>query len=329
MTLLMNATPIRAGDGAVESLVVTLQDMTPMQELERLRAEFLAMVSHELRTPLTSVKGSITTLLDSTASLSAAETLQFHRIIDTQTDRMRVLIADLLDVAHIETGTLSISPEPTDVASLTEEARNAFVSGGAKHNLVIDLPPGLPWLMADRQRMVQVLANLFTNAARHSPESSPIRVTAAWDDFYIEVSVTDEGRGIPAASLPNLFRKFARIDGEDQTGDTGLGLAICKGIVEAHGGRIWAESDGPGLGARFTFTVPTVERAGFDPPATSVRPSTQLHVQPAAQRHRILAVDDDLEALQIHQRRTRKSGLPTDRGQQGRRGATHHGRRNA
>ena len=156
VTTLVNATPIRSGNGEVESCVVTLQDMTALEELERLRAEFLAMVSHELRTPLTSVKGSITTLLDPPSPLNPAEMRQFHQIIDAQVNRMHVLISDLLDVARIETGTLAVSPEPTDVGILISEARNGFRSGGGKHDIEIDLAPDLPWVMADRLRMAQV-----------------------------------------------------------------------------------------------------------------------------------------------------------------------------
>ena len=261
VTALMNATPIRSEEGEVESFVVTLQDMTPLEELERLRAEFLGMVSHELRIPLTSVKGSVTTLLDPSAALNPAETLQFHRIIDAQTDRMRELISDLLDVAHIETGNLSVAPGPADVAVLVDEARNAFLSGGGRNNLHIDLAPDLPWVMADRLRIVQVLGNLLSNASRHSPEASSIRVSAVREGVHVAVSVADDGMGVSADLLPHLFRKFSRIDGDDRgsgIAGSGLGLAICKGIVEAHGGRIWAESDGPGLGARFTFTLPVV-----------------------------------------------------------------------
>ena len=141
VTTLVNATPIRSENGTVESCVVTIQDMTALEELERLRAEFLAMVSHELRTPLTSVKGSITTLLDPPSPLNPAEMRQFHQIIDAQVNRMHVLISDLLDVARIETGTLAVSPEPTDVGILISEARNGFRSGGGKHNIEIDLAP--------------------------------------------------------------------------------------------------------------------------------------------------------------------------------------------
>ena len=306
VTTLVNATPIRSGNGEVESCVVTLQDMTALEELERLRAEFLAMVSHELRTPLTSVKGSITTLLDPPSPLNPAEMRQFHQIINAQVDRMHVLISDLLDVARIETGTLAVLPEPTDVAILISEARNGFRSGGGKHDIEIDLAPDLPWVMADRLRMAQVLDNLLINAARHSSESSIIRVTAVGEGVHVAVSVSDQGRGIPAESLPQLFRKFSRIESQEQGGDTGLGLAICKGIVEALGGRIWAESDGPGLGARFTFTLPTVEQAGYVSPAAPGRPSSRATRR--AGQLRILAVDDDPQALRYVRDTLMKSG---------------------
>ena len=298
VTALINATPIRGEDGEVETCVVTLQDMTPLEELERLRAEFLAMVSHELRTPLATVKGSIANLLDPAASLSRAEALQFFRIIDSQTDRMRSLISDLLDVARIETGTLSVSPEPTELAVLAGEAADAFRVGGHKQSLRIDLPPDLPWVMADRSRVVQVLGNLLSNAARHSPESSAVLVTAVRQELHVAVSVSDDGRGIAAESLPLLFRKFSRIEGEEQDGDTGLGLAVCKGIVEAHGGRIWADSDGPGRGASFTFTLPTAGEGGKVLAAPPVRISGRIARQRGAgEQVRILSLDDDPQAL--------------------------------
>ena len=308
INVLINATPIRSEDGDVETFVVTMQDMTPLEEIERLRAEFLAMVSHELRTPLATVRGSVSALLDESSDMHPAEMRQFHRIIFEQTDRMRALIADLLDVARIETGTLPVSPEPTDLAVLMGEVGNAFRVGGHGHNLRLGIPPDLPWIMADRSRIVQVLGNLLANAARHSPESSTIGLSAAPGDLHVSVSVSDDGNGIPAESLPHLFRKFSRIGGEEQGGDTGLGLAVCKGIVEAHGGRIWAESAGPGLGARFTFTIPTVEAAGFvspvPPPQLSDRPSRRS----ARERVRILTVDDDPQALRYIRDALSKSG---------------------
>ena len=307
IAVLVNVTPMLTEDGEVESVVVTLQDMTALEEQERLRVEFLAMVSHELRTPLAAVKGSVTTLIDPPAPLSPAEMMQFHRIIDGQVNRMHVLISDLLDVARIETGSLAIAPEPTDVAVLVGEACNAFRSLGEGHVVEVDIPQDLPWIMADRLRLLQLLGNLLNNASRNSSPSSPIRVTAGRDGVHIAVSVSDQGRGIPAESLPLLFQKFSRIESEEQRGDTGLGLAICKGIAEAHGGRIWAESGGPGLGARFTFTVPTVAESGYVSPVAPVQIETRGSRR-RAEQVRILAVDDDPLALRYVRDALIKSG---------------------
>ena len=297
VSVLVNATPIYSEDGVLASFVVTLQDMTPLEEQERLRAEFLAMVSHELRTPLAAVKGSVTTLLEAAGELDPAETAQFHRIIRDQSDQMRFLIGDLLDVARIETGTLPVAPEPSDIRALLEEAASRFQSGDAKNLLQVELVDDLPLVLADRRRIVQVLSNLLSNAAGYSPEGSPILVSAARDGVHVAVSVADQGRGIPAEMLPELFRKFSRaFDRETASGvdGSGLGLAICKGIVEAHGGRIRAESDGPGLGARFTFTLPMAEGVAVPAPAPASPARTRRTTR---ERVRVLAVDDDPQAL--------------------------------
>ena len=303
VSVLLNATAIRSEEGQVESVVVTLQDMTALEELDRLRAEFLGMVSHELRAPLTSIKGSAATVLGSSADMDPAVVRQFFRIIDEQADHMHDLVADLLDVARIETGTLPVTPEPAEVAVLVDRARSTFMSAGGRNNLAIDIPPDLPLVMADRRRIVQVVGNLLSNAAKHSSESSVITVTVVREDFHVAVSVADEGRGIPSERLPYLFRKFTRTDGDDLgsgVAGSGLGLAICKGIVEAHGGRIWAESEGPGMGARFTFTIPTVEETGSGPanglPPLST-PAARRAGAGAGERMRVLAVDDDPQAL--------------------------------
>ncbi len=297
LNTLINATPIRSEEGEVESVVVTLQDLTPLEEVEVLRAEFLGMVSHELQAPLTSIKGSAGTLLGAATALRPAEMVQFFRIIDEQADHMRQLIGDLLDAAHIEAGRLSVALEPADLAAVVDQARNLYVSGGGTNPVVIDLPPDLPLVLADRQRIVQVLGNLLSNAARHSPRSSSVRVTAEQEGVHVAVSVIDEGPGIPAERLPHLFRKFARSARRDRGRGvgSGLGLAICKGLVEAHGGRIWAESAGEGPGARFTFTVPAADEARPDGAVRSrVAPDLQVGAEDALQ---VLVVDDDPKAL--------------------------------
>ncbi len=298
VTTLVNATPIHSEDGEVVSVVVTMQDLAPLEELERLRAEFLGMVGHELRAPLAAIKGSASTVLDASSSLDPAEVREFFRIIGAQADHMRGLISDLLDAGRIETGTLSVSPEPSEVDALVDQARNTFMSGGGRHRVLVDLPLELPRVMADRQRIVQVLNNLLSNAAAHSPGSAPIRVAALRDGVQVAISVADEGRGVPPERLPHLFRKYGgRRDGDRglRNEGSGLGLSICKGLVEAHGGRIRAESDGTGQGARFTFTIPVAEEAA----AAAVVPAGRSHPprERPAEKTRILVVDDDPQML--------------------------------
>ena len=296
VTVLVNGTPIRGEDGEIESFLVTMQDMTPVEELDRLRAEFLAMVSHELRMPLSSIKGSAATVLGGAASLKRAEMVQFFRIIDLQADRIQDLIGSLLDVARIETGTLSVDPKPTSVAILTEEARREFVISGGKNSIDIDLSADLPLVMADQGRIVQVLTNLLSNAARNSSEDSPIRVAAAREGVHIALSVSDEGQSIPPDRLPHLFRKFSRIEGGESDFGAGLRLGICKGIVEAHGGRMSAENSGHNLGTRFTLSLPVAvagEVVGTVEPTYSA-----VGLAPGSDHMlRVLAVDDDLQTL--------------------------------
>ncbi|MYD93786.1 MAG: response regulator [Chloroflexi bacterium] len=296
--VLLNATPIRSPDGEIESMVVAIQDMAPFEELQRLRVEFLAMVSHELRAPLTSIKGATATLLDATRALDRAELRQFHRIIATQSDHMERLVSDLLDAGRIESGTLSVDPEPMQVAALVEQARTTYLSGGTGQAMRIDLPEDLPPVMADERRIAQVLNNLFSNAARHAPESTPIHVSAIRDRIEVVISVADEGPGIAPDQLPHLFRKYADFsdrDREHQPAGFGLGLVICKGLVEAHGGRIHAESAGPGMGTRFTFTLPV---AGETAEPVSGRLAGGPRTSHAGREAPpVLVVDDDPEML--------------------------------
>ena len=300
--MLINATPIRAEGDAIRSLVVTMQDLAPLDEIERMRTEFLGLVSHELRAPLVAIKGSADVLLEEAAELDRAEMREFFRIIAEQVGHMRGLIGDLLDAGRIDAGTLSVAPEPSDVAALVERARSTFVSGGGRQAILVDLPAGLPPVMADRRRVVQVLNNLFANAARHAPESTPLRVAAGLENAHVAISVADEGRGVAPDVLPHLFRKH----GGGRAGATaghGLGLAICKGLVEAHGGRIRAESAGAGRGTTFTFTLPAAGEAGAEAPRARPRP-----VSEPGEPSRILVVDDDPRMLRFVRDALSKAG---------------------
>ena len=285
VTTFINATPIHGDDGTVASVVVTLQDMAPFEELGRMRAEFLGMVSHELRAPLTSIKGSAATVLHSARVFNPAEVKEFFRIIDEQANHMDGLIGDLLDAGRIATGALSVSPEPSDIAMLVDEARTTFLTGGTRHTVLIDLAPDLP-------RVRRGPPAHRAGAEQPALERRPPRAEHL---AHPDRGRTRRGRcrrvgrrrwpGLAPERLTRMFQQYAG-DAEYRIGN-GLGLAICKGLVEAHGGRIWAESGGLGLGSCFTFTVPVAENAGSAAPGLAAA-APEGH-EPA----RILVLDDD------------------------------------
>ena len=259
VTTLVNARPIYSEEGEITSVVATVQDMTPLEEMERQRTEFLGIVSRALRRPLTAIKGSTAAVLGASCPLGSAEVLQLFQIIDENADQMWDLANDLLDVTRIELGRLTLKLEPTAVAEILQQAVSAFQSHDARKPIDVVLAEKLVRVSADKQRVTQVLINLLHNAAQLSREGSIIRLTASQVDCHVALSVTSDGEGISEEQLPHIFNKFYPIydgGGMGRIGGTGLCLAVCKGIVEAHGGRIWAKSDGLGRGAQFTFTIP-------------------------------------------------------------------------
>ena len=298
ITTLVNARPIYGNDREVVSVVATIQDVTPLEEIRKQRAEFLGMVSHELRTPLAAVKGSAASMLNSPYPLDPVETRQFLRIIDEEADHMRHLINDLVDMTHIEAGTLPVTPEPTDVGSLLDQARESYLREGTRNNSIeINLAPDLPRVMVERRRIFQVIVNLLARVSERSPESSGIRVNASVEDPYVAVCVEGEDRGVPAGSPPHVFRKFSIADQEDMARRDGrdfLRLAISRGIVEAHGGRILAEDGGPGHGDRFTVTVPLADETP-DSDETRTGQTTAHPRDPGRESTRVLVVDEEPE----------------------------------
>ena len=294
---------------AIQGIVRDVSErVRSMEDLEKLRSEFLGMVTHELKTPLAAIKGSAATALGSPRPLDASEVRELFEIINEQCDRLRDLADNLLDMSRIEAGSLSVKPEPLHLSAVIEEAQSIFARGERGHRIEVELPDDMPPVSADRRRIVQVLSNLLSNAAKFSPTTTPIRVSAEHDAIRATVRVHDQGQGISAAKLPLLFQKFSQV--HDATGTrvsgTGLGLAICKGIVEAHGGRIWAESAGEGKGATFTFTLPIAAEAPAVP-AKAVAASGTAAVR-RGERLRVLAVDDELPILRYLQHSLDEAG---------------------
>ncbi len=299
ISTIVNTTPILSEEGGVTSMVITLQDLAPMKELGLQRAKFLSRVSQELLAPLTSIKGSAAAVLEDMSRLDLAKARQFFSIIEGQADRMRRLIWDLLELARMEAGTLVLALEATDLASLAGQARASFLESGPGNPVEVDLSPDLPWVMADRQRALQVLDRLLSGAAGYSPEDSVITVTARREDSHVAVCVAGQGREALSQPLPLLFHRLSRPEALDDRGEAGgeaLGLAVIRGIVEAHGGRIWVESDGPGLGSRFIFTLPAAETTaphGAGSPGLSSAGNRRA----ARGQGRVLVVDDDPQVL--------------------------------
>jgi two-component system KDP operon response regulator KdpE len=296
LTALLNATPIRSEDDRVLSVVITLQDVAPQREVHRIRAEFLGTVSHELRTPLTTIKGSAATLLGASPPLDPGETRQFFHIIDQQADYMRDLITNLLDLSRLEAGTLHIVPQAVDLEELLHEARNDFLKRTVKHDIVVQLEQSLPSVWADRQRVSQVVNHMLSMVSKNSIEPSVVNVTAHQEDVYIEVLVECEAKGASAEGTSLRSMYLSGIDGEHDAPGHGLSLAVCKGIIESHGGRIWVEPGTQEHGSKFTFALPIVNATTYDGNIDLTSGFDNSENRPSV-GVRILVIDNDLKTL--------------------------------
>jgi two-component system phosphate regulon sensor histidine kinase PhoR len=261
-SLLATAQPLPGG-GAV----LVFLDVSALRRLEDVRRDFVANASHELKTPLTAIRGFSETLLDD--ELPAPLRRQFVETVKANADRLQRIVDDLLDLSRIESGGFRVEPE---IVSVTETAEEALAPSRAQMDhkrvsFVTDVPPECEFVFADPSALRQILSNLIENAIRYVPEGGRIEVTARWagtlsgnpDDVreWVQVSVGDNGAGIPSGHLPRIFERFYRADAarSREEGGTGLGLAIVKHLVEAHGGTVDAESH-LGRGTIIRFLVP-------------------------------------------------------------------------
>jgi signal transduction histidine kinase len=245
-------------------LLAEARKVEALKELDRMKTELLSTVSHELRTPLGSIKGYATTLLTHEARLRREERREFLEIIDSEADRLRELIENLLEMSRLEAGMLRIDKEPARLGGLAREVTRKVQLATTAHEVVLDWPSDDPWVLADTKRVYQVMQNLMSNAVKYSPQGGRITLAGGFGPRELTISVADQGLGMPAAELDKIFDRFHRVGGEvsRRIGGTGLGLAISQGLVEAHGGRIWADSDGEGHGSTFHFTLPLLPEAG-------------------------------------------------------------------
>jgi PAS domain S-box-containing protein len=229
------------------------------REVDELKSQLLSTVSHELRTPLTAIRGQTSTLLDYTDQMTHAEQIEALRIVDEEAARLDELISHLLDMSRIESGMLRVEPVATDLRPILQETIDLIAVQAPHHILSTDLPPELPLAQADPRRVRQIMSNLLDNAVKFSSQGTTITVCAQSNGTAISISVHDEGQGIAPEHLPHIFDRFYRGEGLGvQTGGVGLGLAICKGLVEAMGGRISVVSQ-VGQGSTFSFSLPLTQ----------------------------------------------------------------------
>ncbi len=243
-------------DGAKMGVGILLRDITREKRADAMKSQLLSTVSHELRTPLASIKGFATTLLRQDVKWDEVTQRDFLRIIEEESDRLTEIIDNLLDMSQIEAGALRIDKSPTQLRTLIREVVDEMRMRTEAHWFVVDLPSDLPLVLADPRRIRQVLHNLLENSIKYSKDGQ-VTVACEVEGGHVVVSVSDQGEGIPPEYLSQVFERFFQIDGKltRRVGGSGLGLSISRGIVEAHGGKIWAES-GVGKGSTFRLTLP-------------------------------------------------------------------------
>lgn len=244
--------------GKITKTVAVARDISKRKTIDMNKSEVISAVSHELRSPLTSVKGFTKTLLDKWDRFDDETRKHFLLTINTDADRVTRLITELLDVSRIEAGRLQLRRQMIQVTGIAQRVASRIQPRAEKHKIGVKFPSEFPEVFADQDKIEQVLTNLVENAVKYT-ESGDVTVNGSFDDSHIQICVTDQGEGIPIDHRLQVFGKFFR-RGEraGNPSGTGLGLYISKGLVEAHGGRIWVD-EAPGGGSTFAFTLPRSE----------------------------------------------------------------------
>ncbi len=254
--VLFSVTTIGGRERGLSGIVLLLRDVTRLKEVERLKSEFVMAASHELYTPLTSLSMSIDLLLEQTSGDLPPRDQELLQVAHEEVQRLKALVQDLLDLSKIEAGKITLEFENVALADIFSQIQTIFKGQLEMKpvSLTMDLLEDAPRIRADANKITWVLTNLVSNALRYVGENGHIHLRAKRLGAQVQMSVQDDGPGIPWEDQARIFKKFVQLKGRE-AGGTGLGLAICKEIVRAHGGSIWVES-APGQGSTFSFTLP-------------------------------------------------------------------------
>jgi len=258
LSLILQGTAIPLDEPLPGSTLMIFQDLTNIRRLETIRRDFISNISHELRTPLASLKALTETLLAGALEDPPASR-KFLERMETEVDSLTLMVQELVELSRIESGKVPLHLQPIAPANLLQIAmdRLGLQAERAGHTINLILNADVPQVLCDQHRIEQVLVNLLHNAIKFTPQGGEINLTARKVDSSVQFSVSDTGVGIPADDIPRIFERFFKSDRARSESGTGLGLAIARHLVEAHHGRIWAESV-EGQGSTFYFTLPTV-----------------------------------------------------------------------
>jgi len=248
--------PLLSEDGRLRNILASVRDITHFRTAEEIKSTFISIVSHELRTPVALIKGYASTLRRDDARWERGIISDSLTVIEEEADRLTKMIDDLLDASRLQAGGLSLNRADVSLPVLTDRLAERFRTQTKKHTLTVSFPQNCPVLLADENRLAQVLSNLISNAIKYSPEGGEILVSGQVRPEQVVVCVSDQGPGIDARDLPHIFDRFYRsTNAVKQTKGAGLGLYLARAIVEAHGGRMWADPK-PDSGARICFSIP-------------------------------------------------------------------------
>lgn len=248
--------PLVSQEGQLLNIVATVRDITRFREAEELKSTFISVISHELKTPVALIKGYVSTLRREDAAWDRKIIDDSLQVIEEEADRLTILIENLLDASRLQAGALSINETDVALDKLAERIAERFRTQTTAHTIIVDFPPNFPVVLADEDRISQVLSNLLSNAIKYSPDGGEIRISGKVLPQYVVVCVSDQGPGIAPDDIPHVFDRFYRSsDAARKTKGAGLGLYLARAVVEAHKGRIWVDPK-PGDGARVCFSLP-------------------------------------------------------------------------